>query len=112
MLKGLIVIEQSINQQTEIPQRMVTGRTVLIAKSKNTKEPSQYRPIACLNTMYKTLTAEGQVSSMYIFTGVAVFLFSCRWGHLDVARYIVQQEPTLTEMKDDQGDTPLHVACL
>jgi len=55
MLKGLI--EQAINQRIEIPQWMVTGRTVLIAKSENTKEPGQYRPIACLNTMYKTLTA-------------------------------------------------------
>jgi len=48
---------------------------------------------------------------MYIFTGVALFLFSYRYGHLDVARYIVQQEPTLTEMKNHQGDTPLHYAC-
>jgi len=51
MLKGLIVIEQSINKQIEIPQWMVTGRTVSIEKSENTKEPSQYRPIACLNAM-------------------------------------------------------------
>ena len=58
MLKGLLVIEQSINQWIEIPQWMVTGRTVSIGKSENTKEPSQYRPIACLNTMYKTLTVE------------------------------------------------------
>jgi len=39
MLKGLI--EQAINQKVEIPQWMVTGQTVLIAKSENTKEPGQ-----------------------------------------------------------------------
>jgi len=58
-----------------------------------------------------THCGEVQVSSVYIFTGVSVFLFSCRRGHLDVARCIVQQEPTLTEMKDHLGDTPLHLAC-
>jgi len=75
MMKGLIVIEQSINQWIVIFEWMVTGRTVLIAKSENTKEPRQYRPIACLNTMYKTLTEEKY--RYHLCTYSLELLYSC-----------------------------------
>ena len=55
LLKGLI--EKVVNHEMNVPQWMVTGRTVLIAKTKAATTPDQYRPIACLNTMYKTLAA-------------------------------------------------------
>ena len=54
-LRGLI--EGAINLEEEIPQSLVTGRTVLIPKTSPAPRADQYRPIACLNTMYKALTA-------------------------------------------------------
>ena len=35
----------------------VTGQTILIPKVKSNKDPADYRPITCLNTGYKLLTA-------------------------------------------------------
>ena len=53
-LRGLI--EGAINLTEEVPQWLVTGRTVLIPKTSPAPRADQYRPIACLNTMYKALT--------------------------------------------------------
>ena len=55
LLKQLV--EQAINQEITIPQWLVTGRTVLIPKDPNASTPDKFRPIACLNTIYKTFTA-------------------------------------------------------
>jgi len=41
----------------EIPAWFVRGRTVLIPKEGCQGRPEQYRPITCLNTSYKLLTA-------------------------------------------------------
>ena len=41
----------------EIPDWFVKGRTVLIPKKECQGQPDQYRPITCLNTGYKLLTA-------------------------------------------------------
>ena len=46
-----------INGSTEIPAWHTQGITNLIPKSKQTKEPKNFRPITCLSTMYKNLTA-------------------------------------------------------
>jgi len=48
---------------------------------------------------------------MYVFTGVVVFLFSCRGGQLDIAKWILQRNPSTSKIKDDFGRTPLHIAC-
>ena len=40
----------------EVPQWMVSGRTVMIPKEDCKGEPGQFRPITCLNTSYKLLT--------------------------------------------------------
>ena len=40
-----------------IPAWFVKGRTVLISKAGCDGRPDQYRPITCLNTAYKLLTA-------------------------------------------------------
>ncbi|XP_047478488.1 uncharacterized protein LOC125031649 [Penaeus chinensis] len=40
-----------------LPDWFTTGVTFLLTKGKNTKDPKNYRPITCLPTMYKVLTA-------------------------------------------------------
>ncbi len=42
--------------EAEIPQWLVTGRTVMVPKGECMGEPHQFRPIACLNTAYKAYT--------------------------------------------------------
>ena len=39
-----------------LPDWIVCGRTVLLHKTNNTADASNYRPITCLNTMWKALT--------------------------------------------------------
>ena len=39
-----------------LPEWMIRGRTIMIPKSDKTSVASNYRPITCLNTMWKTLT--------------------------------------------------------
>ena len=46
-----------VNGELEVPQWVVTGQTVLIPKTKEASRPEHYRPIACLNTIYKIITA-------------------------------------------------------
>ena len=50
MLSGIL------DQTCGAPDWLVRGRTVLIPKEGSTGQPDQYRPITCLNTMYKLLT--------------------------------------------------------
>ena len=39
------------------PQWLTTGRTTLVGKKKETQDPSNYRPITCLPTIYKIHTS-------------------------------------------------------
>ena len=41
---------------TNIPTWWLTGRTVLLPKTKHLKDEKDYRPITCLNTSYKIMT--------------------------------------------------------
>lgn len=41
----------------DIPLWLGKGRTILIAKNKEPQDPKNYRPITCLNTIYKNLTS-------------------------------------------------------
>ena len=50
-------IEDILNGASQAPDWMVSGRTVLIPKEGCQGRPDQYRPIACLNTCYKAMTA-------------------------------------------------------
>ena len=49
----------------EIPDWMVRGKTTLLAKSANTSDADQFRPITCLTTMWKCLT--GIVSEKMLY---------------------------------------------
>ena len=40
-----------------VPDWLTRGRTPIIPKKANPKSVANYRPIACLNTMYKAVTA-------------------------------------------------------
>ena len=40
-----------------VPDWLTRGRTLLIPKKGDSKSAVNYRPIACLNTMYKAVTA-------------------------------------------------------
>ena len=50
------------NQATEHPENLpdwfTTAETYLLPKNKDTENPKNYRPIACLSTSYKVLTLE------------------------------------------------------
>ena len=39
-----------------LPEWLMTGRTILLPKNSETKNPKNYRPIACQNIMYKLFT--------------------------------------------------------
>lgn len=39
-----------------VPDWLAKGKTFLLPKTKNTKDPKNYRPITCLNTVYKIFT--------------------------------------------------------
>ncbi|KAL0822073.1 hypothetical protein ABMA28_005438 [Loxostege sticticalis] len=51
------VISDVIKGNINLPQFLTTGVTFMLPKSKNTKDPSQYRPITCLPTLYKLITS-------------------------------------------------------
>lgn len=46
-----------LSGETKIPDWMCEGRTVLIFKKGDPKLPDNYRPITCLNTIYKAFTS-------------------------------------------------------
>jgi hypothetical protein len=48
---------QFIEDKEKIPEFLVRGITYLLPKSQDTKDPSNYRPITCLCTVYKIYTA-------------------------------------------------------
>lgn len=50
------MVESTLNGDIQIPPAMVQGRTTLVWKGNHSENPSEYRPIACLCTMYKACT--------------------------------------------------------
>jgi len=70
----------------------------------------QHLPMICtVHAVYHQLLTS--VSSMYVFTGVVVFLFSCREGHLDLVKYMIERCGCDAGIKSNNGGTPLHWAC-
>ena len=57
VLLGRTVWDMLEGDSEDIPTWFVKGRTVLIPKAVCEGRPDQYRPITCLNTAYKLLTA-------------------------------------------------------
>ena len=55
--------ERLLAGRSEIPAELTIGRTVIIFKKGNTRDPANYRPIACLNMAYKCMTT---VASDYL----------------------------------------------
>ncbi|CAG4981763.1 unnamed protein product [Parnassius apollo] len=63
-LKGFVVCHavlarqfQEALDQKSLPSLFTTGITHLVPKDQDTTDPSKYRPITCLPTIYKTLTS-------------------------------------------------------
>lgn len=50
-------INETIKNPNNAPQWLTTGNTFLLSKGKDTKDPKNYRPITCLPTIFKVLTA-------------------------------------------------------
>jgi len=48
--------QKMLDNEEDIPQWLVEGRTLLIPKDGDLSKPKNYRPITCLNTLYKTFT--------------------------------------------------------
>ena len=51
-----LVTEEMLNAEIPFSDWLVTGRTILIPKKREAKDPGNYSPIACLNTQYKFAT--------------------------------------------------------
>ena len=47
---------KAFRQEIDIPEWLIISKTILLPKNKNTHMEKNYRPIACLNTMYKIYT--------------------------------------------------------
>ncbi|XP_030758038.1 uncharacterized protein LOC115883767 [Sitophilus oryzae] len=45
-----------IKNPENTPEWLTTGKTILLSKGNNTKDPRNYRPITCLPTLYKIMT--------------------------------------------------------
>ena len=48
---------QAIENQENLPDWFSTAQTYLLPKNKDTENPKNYRPIACLSTSYKVFTS-------------------------------------------------------
>ena len=49
---------QAIEHPENLPDWFTTAETYLLPKNKDTENPKNYRPIACLSTSYKVLTLD------------------------------------------------------
>ncbi|GJQ79580.1 hypothetical protein Trydic_g16424 [Trypoxylus dichotomus] len=51
------IINMFLRDPTQIPDRLCEGRTILVYKKGDTVAPQNYRPITCLNSIYKIFTS-------------------------------------------------------
>ena len=51
------LFQKILSGEYDFPAEIVLAKTVLIPKNENTKIAKNYRPIACLNIMYKLYTS-------------------------------------------------------
>ena len=51
------LFQKILSGEYDFPAEIVLAKTVLIPKNENTKIAKNYRPIACLNLMYKLYTS-------------------------------------------------------
>ena len=51
------LLNEIMQNPEKAPKWMCEGTTYLLAKSNDTKDPKNYRPITCLSTTYKLLTS-------------------------------------------------------
>ena len=56
-LKVAVAFDKMIAQTENCPDWLTTDQTTLIAKKEPTRNPSNYRPIACLSVIYKILSS-------------------------------------------------------
>ena len=49
--------QRTFKNGEELPQRLCTAKTQLLPKNDDTKAAKNYRPISCLNLMYKLFTS-------------------------------------------------------
>ncbi len=55
------ILGKLLEEGQVLPRWLVRGRTVLIPKKVGAMEPGDFRPITCLNTLYKCATGALQV---------------------------------------------------
>lgn len=101
-----------IDGAIELPKWLTSGRVVLIHKSGSKEDPANYRPIACLNTSYKLITA---MLASYLGT------HADRLGVLPVEQVAIRKgtwgcthamllDQALVADATNQKQRPLHVA--
>lgn len=96
-----------------LPQRWITeGRIILIHKSGPRSDPSNFRPIACLNTCYKLLTGfvaaylDQYVREREILPAEQIALRGGVWG----CTHALILDQTMTADAQDQKQRPISVA--
>lgn len=52
-----VLVDKTIRNPQLLPEYLTQGITYLKPKSENTADPKNYRPITCLNTLYKLITS-------------------------------------------------------
>ncbi|CAH2226971.1 jg17912 [Pararge aegeria aegeria] len=89
-----------------IPEFIATGITYMLPKTKYTTQPSQYRPITCLPTIYKILTSAITIKiNLHIehHNIIAEEQKGCRRGHMGCkiksGDYILNENDTISSME-------------
>ena len=106
------LVHHHLTSGAPLPQRWISdGRIVLIHKSGSRSDPSNFRPIACLNTCYKLLTGfvtaylDQYVTERNLFTGEQRALQKSAWG----CTHALLLDQTLIADAQDQKQRPISV---
>lgn len=95
-----------------LPSWLTCGRVVLIHKSGSQTDPANYRPIACLNTSYKLITAMlasylgSLVERLGVLPGEQVAIRKGTWG----CTHAMLIDQAIVADATNQKQKPLHVA--
>ena len=101
-----------ISEGRKLPDWLTNGRVVLIHKSGPSEDPANYRPIACLNTSYKLITAlladhlSKHAEKLDVLPKEQIAIRKGTWGctHASILDQAVVADAT------NQKQNPLHVA--
>ena len=108
----LDIHKKSLNETFKCPRWLCRGRTVLLYKAGDRKDPSKYRPITCLNTCYKLLTSSMATYMLPRVTNTVAFPEEQRALRKGQWACLIAQVKDLAMMLDasTQKNRKIHVA--